>query len=93
MGLVVNITPPSESEMLAACDEMHARIKAGEIHSILAMVHVQGERLPRMILLGGYRDDMFRAMTALERGRIEVHRKLDFLPAVRELLAASPVFR
>jgi hypothetical protein len=90
MGLVVNIAPPSESEMLAACDEMRARVKAGEVHSVLALVHMQGESLPRLILLGGYREDMFRAMTALERGRIEVHRKLDFLPAVRELLAMTP---
>jgi hypothetical protein len=90
MGLVVNITPPSESEMQAACDEMRARIRAGEVHSLLVMAHMQGESLPRMILLGGYRDDLFRAMAAMERGRIEVHRKLDFLPAVRELLAMTP---
>jgi hypothetical protein len=91
MGLVVKIAPPHEKEMLAACDEMRARIKAGEVHSALAMVHMQGERLPRLIVLGDYKDDLFRAMTALERGRIEVHRKLDFLPAVRELLEMTPV--
>jgi hypothetical protein len=90
MGLVVNITPPSESEMLAACDEMRARIGAGEVHSLMVMAHMQGELLPRMIVLGTYKDDLFRAMAALERGRIEVHRKLDFMPAVRELLGMMP---
>lgn len=89
MGVVVQIGGTPESDMLAACDELRARVASGEIHSLMALVHIQGDRVPKMVVMGGFQEDLYGALTALERARIHVHRLMDGTPAARDFMESS----